>query len=335
MHSSSSAYIIPALLWLANVGYGQTPAGANNIVFRNGSVQRQSFSWPGQGGAGDGLVMTATASSTRWVTVQFRTMAEPPLPEPGSFGGGVLRDQNTVHRLLFDKNSQTYVGYDLVLSSDASYGYRVAFQELSNSPAMLSRFASGLALKPMPPAKYPTPQLVRQGENIALDVMITPDGRQKIVDYLQFSPPEPVDLPAASTPADPRDFTVDDEPLSINLDSLERTTVFIDGQRFTGRVGFAGRKGGALWIVFPGPGRYVISLASHPGFAKAGSVRDHVIAFHDGDHQFEIRLARSVVGPGHAWNLYVHHDTAYSPTPAWADALVIGTGRLEDILAGH
>jgi hypothetical protein len=31
----------------------------------------------------------------------------------------------------------------------------------------------------------------------------------------------------------------------------------------------------------------------------------------------------------------VHHDTAYSPTPAWADALVIGAGRLEDILAGH
>ena len=61
--------------------------------------------------------MNATASSTRWVTVHYRTMAEPPLPAPGSFGGGVLRDQNTVHRLLFDKNSQAYFGYDLVVLS--------------------------------------------------------------------------------------------------------------------------------------------------------------------------------------------------------------------------
>ena len=103
---------------------------------------------------------------------------------------------------------------------------------------------------------------------MALDVMVSPSGRQKIVDYVDLSPPEPVDLPAASSTADPRDFTVDDDPLNINLDSFERTTVLIDGQRFTGRVGFSDQKGGTLWMVFPGQGRYVLSLASHPGFAK-------------------------------------------------------------------
>jgi hypothetical protein len=322
---------------LSQVCHAENPAPQNAIVFRNGALQTQRYSMPREAGSVqvNGLIMNATASSTRWVTVHYRTMAEPPLPTPGSFGGGVLRDQNTVHRLLFDKNSQTYFGYDLVVLSADADGYRVAFQPLSNTADMLTRFASGLQLLPMPPAKYPAPQMVQQSETIALDIMVSPTGRQKIVDYLQFSPPEPVDLPAASSTADPRDFTVDDEPLNLNLDSFERTTVLIDGQRFTGRVGFSDQKGGTLWIVIPGQGRYVLSLASHPGFTKAGAIRDHVIAFHDGGRQFEVRLATAIANAGHAWNLYVRHDSRFQSKAAVADAVIVGTGRLENLLPAH
>jgi hypothetical protein len=330
----SNSWLPWVLAAAAISAYAQSP-DSTSVVFRNGGLQTQRYAWPPQAGSGDGQIMNATAASTRWVTVHFRTAAEPALPAPGSFGGGVLRDQNTVHRLLFDKNSQCYFGYDLVVSGDASSGYLVAFQPLSNTTGMLTRFATGMIVQPMPPIKYPAPQLVRQGENIALDVMVSPNGRQKIVDYLEFSPPEPVDLPAASTTAEARDFTVDDEPLNINQDSFQRTTVLIEGQRFTGRVGFSNRKGGALSIVLPGQGRYVLSLASHAGFAKAGSIRDHVIAFHDGGRQFEVRLARPLTSPGHAWNLYLHHDAGYSPDAALADAVIVGTGRLEDLLNGH
>jgi len=104
----------------------------------------------------------------------------------------------------------------------------------------------------MPPARYPAPQLVQQGETIALDVMVSPGGRQKIVDYLQLSPPEPIDLPPAPVTTGPRDFTVDDEPLHIDADSFERTTVLVDGQRFTGRVGFRTRTAGCCGLPFPG-----------------------------------------------------------------------------------
>ncbi len=325
------------LLWSPAVR-AENPAQQNTVVFRNGGLQSQRLAWPREAGSVkvNGLIMNATASSTRWVTVHYRTMAEPPLQTAGAFGGGILRDQNTVHRLLFDKNSQAFFGYDMVvLSGDAGSGYRVSFQPLSNTADMLSRFAAGLTLQLMPPAKYPEPQLVQQGESIALDVMVSPNGRQKIVDYLQLSPPEPVDLPAASTTAEARDFTVDDEPLKINLDSFERTTVFIDGQRFTGRVGFSDQKGGTLWVVFPGQGRYVLSLAPHPSFTKAGTIRDHVIAFHDGSRQVEVRLAAPIAGPGHAWNLYVHHDASYQPKVAVADAVIVGTGRLENLLPAH
>lgn len=316
----------------------ENPQPEATIAFRNGALQSQRYFWSREGGSTkvQGLIMNATANSTRWVTVHYKTMAEPPLQSSGSFGGGILRDQNTVHRLLFDRNSHSYFGYDLVVSSgEAGGGYRVAFQALSNTSDMLGKFASGLSLDPMPPAKYPPPQVVRQSDTIALDVMVSPDGRQKIVDYLQFSPPEPVDLPAAQTTAEARDFTVDDEALTIDLDSFTRTTVLIDGKTFTGRVGFSDQKGGALWMVFPGAGRYVLSLASHPGFIKAGSIRDHVIAFHDGNRQFEVRLASAIVGAGHAWNLYVHPDPAFRVKAAVADAVIVGTGRLENLLAAH
>ena len=327
--------LLAAALICSQAGRAENPLQPQNaIVFRNGGLQTQRYAWPREAGSVrvNGLIMNATAGSTRWVTVHFRTMAEPPLPTPGSFGGGILRDQNTVHRLLIDKNSQAYFGYDLVVTGDAATGYLVAFQPLSNTAAMLNRFASGLQLLPMPPAKYPASQSVQQSETIALDVMVSPSGQQKIVDYLQFSPPEPVDLPPASSKADPRDFTVDDQPLTINLDSFERTTVLIDGQRFTGRVGFADQKGGALWMVFPGQGRYVLSLAPHPGFTKAGVIREHAIAFHDGARQFEVRLATSIASAGDAWNLYIHHDPAFQPKAAVSDAVIVGTGRLENLL---
>src|SRR5579871_541983 len=332
MRSNSAIGLIFAAAMLC---HAENQSEQNAVVFRSGGVQTQRYAFPREAGSVkvNGLIMNATASSTRWVTVHFRTMAEPPLPGPGFFGGGILREQNTVHRLLFDKNSQSYFGYDLaILSGDAAAGYRVAFQPLSNTSDMLSRFAAGLTLQAMPPAIYPAPQSVQQGETIALDVMVSANGRQKIVDYLQLSPPEPVDLPPAFTTAEPRDFTVDETPLNLNLDSFERTSVFIDGNRFMGRVGFSDQKGGALWIVFPGQGRYVLSLASHPGFVKAGTIRDHVIAFHDGNRQFELRLATAIANAGHAWNLYLHHDPGFQPNAANSDAVIVGTGRLENLL---
>ena len=191
----------------------ENPPQPNPIVFRNGSLQTQRYSMPREAGSVkvNGLIMNATASSTRWVTVHYRTLAEPPLQTPGAFGGGILRDQNTVHRLLFDKNSQAYFGYDLVvLSGDAGSGYRVSFQPLSNTADMLSRFAEGLTLQAhaagqVPGASSGAARREHCTRHHGESEWAPEDSR-----LLTAFPPEPVDLPAASTTAEPRDFTVDD-----------------------------------------------------------------------------------------------------------------------------
>jgi hypothetical protein len=314
-----------------------TPAQRKNAIVFPGH-QEFRVQWPEEAGTQQvgGVVMTATAASTKWVTVQIRTVAEPPLAAPGAFTGNVTRVGNTLHRLLVDRNSQSYIGYDLVVSGDAANGYQALFQPLSNAPEMLSTFGGGLDLKPMPQPKYPAPQRVRQGEAIALDVMVSSDGRGKIVDYLQFSPPQSPDLPPTTGTAPARDMTVDDDPLNVTMESVARCTVLIGGQKFAGRVGFRDGNGSTLWVALPGHGRYVLSLAPHAGFVPAGTIREHVIAFHDGDRQFEVRLANPLAAEGHAWNLYVWHDAAFVPLAAAAsDAVIIGKGRLEELVNGR
>jgi hypothetical protein len=320
------------LAWMAVAAVAQTGAARKNAVVFPGRQQYQ-VQWPAEAGTAkvNGLIMTATAMSNKWATVQFRTIAEPALPVPGEFSGNVTRVGNTLHRLLVDRNSRSYIGYDLIVSGDAASGYRAEFRALSNAAEMLRTFAAGLTLNPVTPPTYPAAQQVRRGEAIALDVMVSGDGQRKIVDYLRFSPPQTADLPPATSTIAARDMTVDDEPLNLSVESVASATVLIGGEKFAGRIGFVDGNGGTPWVAIPGFGRYILALAPHPGFVPAGTIREHVIAFHDGTRQFEVRLGNPIVAAGHAWNLYVYHDAAFVPLAA-TDAVVVGKGRLEGLL---
>src|SRR5260370_42443759 len=91
-----------------------------------------------------------------------------------------------------------------------------------------ARFPDGLsfldvaaALSPVPLPKYSAPQLVKSGDIIALDLLVSPDGKQKIVDYIQFTSAKqfldactpPADPPAAISTAKPKNFTLADGPV--------------------------------------------------------------------------------------------------------------------------
>jgi hypothetical protein len=322
------------LLWLVAAA-ALAHAQPEQVVFNAGNQQRQYQSWTPGGGTerNRGVIATGGSTSNRAVCLEFKVMAEPPLRSPGSFGGGIMRDGNTIHRLFFDRTGPSYVGYDLVvLSGDASTGYQVAFQSLSNLTEMRERFAGDLTLKQMPEPVYPSPQLVHVGDTIALDLMVSADGRQKIVDYLKLSPPLSSEPPAPAATGEPRDYSVDDAPIGITIQSFVRTSVSIGGRKFTGRVGFLQGNGGVLWIYFPGQGRYVLSLAPHQGFFLAGAIRDNSMQFRDGGGEFEVRLDTPIAGAGNAFNLYLLHDPSYRPRPEQAGAVIVGLGRLQNLV---
>jgi len=163
----------------------------------------------------------------------------------------------------------------------------------------------------------------------AFDLMVSADGTQKLTDYIQIisagRDPQP---PAATTTAEPRDFTIDDGPVTYNV---RRFAVIWQGKTL-GFLAHTGRPGATFWVAFPNDGRYILSLVPHDGFTKSGVVRDNVISFGPNGQPCEIRFFKPVAGDGKAWNLYVMHDPGYHPAENLRDKVITGTGRLDELV---
>jgi len=103
----------------------------------------------------------------------------------------------------------------------------------------------------------------------------------------------------------PQDFTVDDVPISIRLPF----SVFVNGKEWREGMGWHIHEGSTVWLGLPFRGMYILSLAPRAGenFQKAGTIRNNVIAFHDGDYQYEIRTSGPILGADKVWNLYMEH----------------------------
>jgi hypothetical protein len=272
--------------------------------------------------------MSGSGTLKSGVTIRFKTVASPAGVDWSGLGeGGISTDANSIHRDMIDKRSGTYFGYDLVIGSgDAVNGYVATFQPLTSTTGVMSR--GGAILTRAAEPRFPPPQVLHDGDLIELDLMVSPDGRQKVTDYIEFLVHEP-EPKAAAANAEPRDFTVDDGPVTFHT---ERVSVWIDGQKASGASGFTGKPGATFWIGFPNQGRYILSLMPHDGFFKNGAVRDNVMQFQDGGRNYEVRFMGPIAGAGKAWNLYVLHDSSFTPNPNQRLLISTGTDRLENLL---
>ena len=130
------------------------------------------------------------------LSVRFHAVVDPPLANPQDLklGWGVFKlqtkGQNVWHRFVTDKVNQQYFGYDLTVDPGGLLGqYRITFSPLSVGPDQLQ--PSGLSPVPLP--KYPEPQTIMPSDMIAVDLMVSPDGKRKIIDYIEFSHGMPAD----------------------------------------------------------------------------------------------------------------------------------------------
>jgi hypothetical protein len=276
-----------------------------------------------------GQLSTGYAYRNGEVWVRYAMTVEPPVQNSQLrlLGSGMHTTHDRMHRFVVDKASGTYFGYDLTVEPLDGRGVRVTIEPLSIGPEGEHWIPKDMPLRPAPLPKYPPPQTLEAGDTLALDLLVSADGRQKVVDYLQFE--RRGDAPAAAT-GEPRDFTLDDGPLSIHFHQPLR--ILINGQPFQGRNSLTTGRGGTLWFVFPNRGRHILSLAPHEGFEKAGAIRGNTLTFHSGGEQFEIRGSVPILGTGGAWNLFVLYDPFYVAKPSDAPTIFGGTDRLENLL---
>ncbi len=263
----------------------------------------------------------------RYKTEIVRTDGRP-APAGTSFSKGAAWGVgNTINRALVDNLRGTYFGYSMVFECDQTGKTFVAsFQPLGASE--LPKFlTAGAVLKLSAPPKFPKPQTVHDGDMIELDLLVSPDGKQKLTDYVEILTAWPVP-PAPKSTSTPVDFTLDDGPVSFDTFGM---TILHEGQPVWG-TSFTGILGSTLWFAVPGQGRYILSLTSHDGFKKAGSIRDNTIFFKAASEQYEWRFMSPIAGEGKAWNLYVLHDATYEPVASRKNYVHAGSGRLDKLL---
>jgi hypothetical protein len=269
------------------------------------------------------IVMSGTATLRSGAIVVFRSILRPAGGSTAGLGeGGIFSDPagNTVHRYMIDRSSRSYFGYDAVIGvPDAAGAYLVTFQPLSH----VERIDDARNLSPMVLPKYPAPQMMHDGETIELDLMVSPDGTRRLTDIITVRLHQPSD---ARTNAMPREFTLDDGPITFDT---THWTFWKQGQQYQGPSGFTGKPGATLWLALPGQGRYILSLTSHEGLTKSGIVRDNAVSFEDAGQRYELRFGSPIAGAGKVWNLYTLHDLTYV---SGAQGVYIGTDRLDNLL---
>ncbi|MBV9083070.1 MAG: DUF1311 domain-containing protein [Acidobacteriaceae bacterium] len=123
------------------------------------------------------------------IAVFVESKLEPANPKPaGSFGGGLQslkRGQPGMKRYIYERNTLEYFGYDLAVEPLEHTGeYKVTFSPLSLTPEEM-RLPDPPAWKVLPSPVFPTPQIVHEGDTIAIDLFENPSTGQKLVDYIR------------------------------------------------------------------------------------------------------------------------------------------------------
>jgi hypothetical protein len=264
------------------------------------------------GASDEGWLMSGSGSLSGGIGVRFMTRAEPALPAARAvFGGGGFSCRgDRVHRVVVDNARSSFFGYDLSVSSAGQGLFRIQFEPLSLTPEQMGMQHKGTPLKPETSPKYPEPDVVRLGDTIALDVLVSADGRSRIVDYIRLVARE--EPSAADTRGVLNDYSVDDGPLVFSMEGESRA--FRNGQEIP-RVALTRKSGATIWFHFPGDGRLIISLVPREGYAfeRTGEIRGNVIAFGSAAGQYEIRLPGPVVAGGGSYRVWVLHDPGFRP----------------------
>lgn len=163
-------------------------------------------------------------------------------------------------------------------------------------------------------SNYSAPLTIKDGDMLALDVLVNPRTGVKLVDYFRITSRQPVvrrgigEMSAAARPIEIGDveFMVENFELRLNGRSIH-----------TSKGGMGGR---FLWLDVPQTGRFIFSLtplSEADGFHRSAYLTRQQIVFANGADKYELTSEHPIIPASGVFHLWVRLDPTFTfPSPA-------------------
>ncbi len=231
----------------------------------------------------------------------------------GEFRSQAFVDEDQIiHRVLVDAAGKYIFGYDLLIQATAAsktfiiavkpLDLQVENKLLRSSPDFQSERIATLP-------QTAEPQILDDGDSLALDLLVNQNTGVKIVDFVRVSF-DRSNLWDDNPRTLPRDFTLDAVALT-----LVDYRLLIDGNLVAAGKPGTNFGGALIWCYVEGHGRFIFSLVPREGyqFQKAGIIKENRIEFTVKGKHYEWLSSLPILPSGGTWNVWVLHDPKYVP----------------------
>ena len=222
-------------------------------------------------------------------------------------------ENRIIHRVLTDAQKNVVFGYDLWINADP-IAKKFSLAVLPADEAFRRTFLKDFTpTRPNGPfATFPkstTPQTLDDGDAVSLDLLVNNESGVRIVDVVSVTFNRST-LRESYLDSAPKDFTLEAVALAVKNYSLT-----INGNLVGQSKSTIGVTGALLWFYVPERGRFIFSLVPREGydFEKIAVLDENRIVFTVNGERYEWLSSATILPTGGAWNLWVLHDTNYTP----------------------
>src|SRR5215217_3870968 len=257
-------------------------------------------------------------SNGGFVSFRSETPGAKSLPDSNSlaallYSRAFAGENRVIHRVLTDAQQNVVFGYDLWVNADPitkKFSLAVlpadeAFRRTFLKDFTPSRTNGAFATFP----KSTSPQMLDDGDAVSLELLVNNESGVRIVDVVSVTFDRST-LRESNLQSAPKDFTLDAVALAVKNYSLT-----INGNLVGKSKSSIGCEGALLWFYVPERGRFIFSLVPREGynFAKVAVLDGNRIEFTVDGERYEWLSSASILPNGGSWNLWVLHDTDYTP----------------------
>jgi hypothetical protein len=230
------------------------------------------------------LAVTPKAEFETWAEQRSKDYAESVVT--GSTGIEREDGKATIHRFVRDNFRNLFLTYTMTFEPIARTDtFRVTFTDSA--------------------IPYPVPQILRDGETIALTLAADARTGRRLVDYIRVGTGVMHARAGVS-----RDVYAEDAVLTIAQPRLRTNGVEQKGGSPSGKVGAP-----VVWVDIPGLGRYDLSFKPRAaeGFERAGEVAENSLMFSLDGNIFRIDCADRIATGSGTYNIYARRDLKVDP----------------------